>query len=96
MPELTRVMTRTCISNISWSKKVEGTTGIHMVSFSVYDGWRCTCWGFRSHEHCKHVDEVSASGERCGWGEDAFANTIYHEKVCPNCGDETIPFYVGV
>lgn len=99
MPDLTRVMTCTCISNISWSKEVDGSAGTkHMVTFNINEGYQCTCahYRFRGKDvgTCKHIEAVKK--ERCGWGEDAYWNTIHDEKVCPDCGEETVPFYVGV
>lgn len=95
MPELTRVMTRTCISNISWSRTFEGSLGIdHLVTYNAGEGYACTCEGFRYRKKCKHVNE--SHDLRCGWGEDAYANVIHEEDICPLCGEETVPFYVGV
>jgi hypothetical protein len=97
MPELSRVLTCTCPSNISWSHKVKGSNGsVHLVTFNQREGYRCTCEGFRYRKTCKHVNDPDILKNQCGWGIDAFCNHIYTEKVCPDCGAETIPFYVGV
>lgn len=96
MPELSRVLTRTCPSNFNWSKSVFGSTGRHTVSFNIRDGVTCTCEGFRYRKTCKHVNDPAILKDHCGWGIDAFANHIYQEDVCPECGKRTTAFYVGV
>lgn len=95
MPELSKVMTRTCISNFSWSKAYDGSCGTkHLVTYNNGEGMNCTCDGYKYRKRCKHVD--AAHGLRCGWGADAFANVIHEEEICPLCGEETVPFYIGV
>ena len=97
MPDLHKVMTRTCISNFSWCKKVKSSDGVtdHLVTFNIHGGWICTCAAFRYRKTCRHITHCDRH-ERCGWGTDAFANVIYDEEICPECGEDTIPFYVGV
>lgn len=95
MPELSKVITCTCPSNMNWSHTfVSATKREHRVSFSSHGGYHCTCEGYKYRKKCKHIDE--SHGLRCGWGADAFANEIHDEKVCPECGEKTVPFYVGV
>ena len=95
MPELSKVMTKTCMSNITWSREYVGSLGTtHLVTYNMQDGMQCTCKGYQYRGKCKHTDD--AHGHRCGWGADAWANVIHHEDTCPLCGEETVPFYVGV
>jgi len=96
MSDLSRVLTVTCPSNFNWSQSFFGSTGRHTVSFNQRDGISCTCDGFRYRKTCKHVNDPAILKAQCGWGADAFANVIYHEKFCPECGERTVPFYVGV
>jgi hypothetical protein len=96
MPDLHRVLTCTCPSNFDWARSVESSDKkrTYLVTFTKEGNYACTCPGFKYRGQCRHIDEVSP--ERCGGLVDAFANTIYNCKTCPDCGEETIPFYVGV
>ena len=96
MPDLHRVLTCTCPTNMYFVRLVESSNGQarYEVSFTKEESWRCTCPGFKYRGKCKHIDKVAP--QRCGGLWDAFANTIYKFEYCPDCGEKTVPFYVGV
>lgn len=96
MPDLHRVLTCTCPTNMYFVRLVESADQQrrYEVSYSSEEGWRCQCPGFKYRRECKHIDQIAPT--RCGGMADAFANTIYNDKNCPDCGERTIPFYVGV
>lgn len=94
MTDLTRILTHTCPSNFHWSIEIEGSVGTYVVTYDR-GAWSCTCPGFTHHKRCKHVGDPSIHAKRCGWAADAFANTTYHEEVCPECGEPTEAFYYG-
>lgn len=96
MPDLDRVLTCTCPSNFNWARLVESSDQQrrYNVFYTAEAGYTCTCPGFKYRGKCRHIDEVAP--ERCGAMADAFANTIYNDKNCPDCGERTIPFYVAV
>jgi hypothetical protein len=98
MPDLTRVLTRTCPTNFRWSMEfVSPSSGVpYILSYTDREGYACTCPGFKHRGWCKHVRDDFLTKQRCGglWG--AFANEIYEDEVCPDCGEPTEPFYVGV
>ncbi len=95
MPDLTPVLTHTCSSNIFWALPFTGDSGVEYTISYAKGEWHCTCPGFKYHGDCKHLRDDKLTSQRCGWAEDAFANTTYHERACPECGEETTPFYFG-
>jgi hypothetical protein len=97
MPDLHKVLTVTCRSNVDWDYEFVSDSGkTYRLIFSLERGYECTCPGFTYRNWCKHVRSNDLCSKRCGWGEDAYANTIYDHKNCPKCGEPTHAFYVGV
>jgi hypothetical protein len=98
MPDLTKVLTCTCPSNFHWTLEfVSPSSGsTYVLSYSNHHGYSCTCPGFTHRGWCKHVRDRNLCSQRCGGLADAFANTIYDVETCPDCGETTQSFYVGV
>ena len=97
MPDLTKVITCTCISNVRWDHDFTSDSGeTYTLTYTQERGYECTCKGFYHRNYCRHVRDEALCSKRCGWGWDAYANHIYDEKKCPDCGEETHAFYVGV
>lgn len=98
MPDLMKVLTRTCPTNFYWSMEfVSPSSGeTYVLSYHNSDGYRCTCPGFSHRGWCKHVRDNELTSQRCGGLWEAFANEIYEDEHCPDCGEPTEPFYVGV
>lgn len=96
MPDLMRVLTHTCTSNVSWEHDFVSDSGEeYTLYYHMERGWSCSCPGFNYRGNCRHVTDEELQSKRCGWAWDAFANTTYHEKVCPECGEDTYAFYYG-
>lgn len=103
MPDFDLVPTWTCASNFYFERVVTGSKGdvytVHwgrLMEARAFEtgaqyGWQCTCRGYKYRGTCRHIDEVKASGERCGWNGtleptaqcDHDANG---EPCCPDCG----------
>ena len=109
MPDLTEHTAYTCSSNINWSTTVKGSRGDeYTVSYEwmppshpVQYDYTCTCKGYRFRGHCKHIDQVKASGARCGWnaelepGNDP-AQDEDADICCPECGKPVHAMRVAV
>lgn len=81
----------------------ETPNGTHMVKSS--DGKRdylvtvdcnrvtCTCVGFKSHKHCKHVTKI-VGAKKCEWNQFIYGGkpVISGDKMfCPKCGQPAVP-----
>jgi len=113
MPDLTTHATYTCCTNEHWEKEVTGSKGDkYIVCFGRLDGeerlrqgcdygWTCTCKGFKFRGKCRHLTQVKASGEFCGWNDclEVGAPPDYDEHdrpVCPDCGGPVMTVNVAV
>lgn len=98
MSELTKVLTVTCPSNFHWQLEFKSDSGkTYQLTYDwKHGGLSCSCPGYQYRAWCKHVRDRDLVSQRCGWADDAFANCIYDEKECPDCGEPTQAFYVGV
>jgi len=101
--ELSTVLTVTCESNFDWSKEVIGSNEhVYTVAYGESQlpqrkethEFSCTCLGFRFKGACKHIEAVQH--ERCGWGFEAFAGTVYNKSSCPDCGGKVRTIEVAV
>jgi len=103
VPDFTIETAWTCASNVYWETKVTGSKGdVYTVHFGrlpegkamelgASHGWQCECKGYKYRGTCRHIEQVKASGDRCGWnaelevalecGYDASG-----EPCCPECG----------
>jgi hypothetical protein len=113
MPDLTTHATYICCTNEHWEKQVKGSKGnTYTVSHSRLDpeesyrqgcdyGWTCTCKGFQFRGKCKHLTQVLASGEFCGWNDtlEVGVEPDYDEQgrpICPDCGGPVTAINVAV
>jgi len=97
MSELTKIITVTCPSNVDWGLDFTSDSGVeYHMTFSLERGYSCNCKGFTYRGWCKHVRDTELTLQRCGWGEDSYANTIRDDEFCPECGEKTHAFYIGV
>jgi hypothetical protein len=97
MPDLTRHTTRTCPSNIGWSTKIKSSSGDNFYNVYFANGdYTCNCkaYLYSKNNFCKHIKE--ADEKRCKGLSDAFANMIYEDEFCPDCGEKTVPFEILV
>jgi hypothetical protein len=117
MADLTIETAWTCGTNESWETQVPASAGgTHTVRWgrlfgrdaqvqgTLY-GYTCSCPAFtksrRSHLPCKHIMQVAASGQRCGWNEtlEPTLEASYDaqgEPCCPDCGGPLGAWQVGV
>lgn len=109
MPDLDVVSVPTCKTNVLWETVAIGSKGDrYRVAFestpdsqdSVY-GWTCECKGFQYRGGCRHVTEISKSGERCAWNETLEPGVKANEDrdgnaFCPLCGSDVEYVMVGV
>lgn len=97
MPDLTKVLTVTCPTNFNWGLDFQSDSGKwYRLEYVPEFGYQCSCPGFTHRGWCKHVRDNHLCNQRCGGLADAFANEIYDHEHCPDCGEPTQAFYVGV
>lgn len=96
MPDFTIECHYHCNSAEYFTTEVQGKSKNYKVVYGPtvsgqyeYD-YSCDCQSFKFRKHCKHIEEVKASGKHCNWmqfidgGVPAGKND---KKVCPKCGD---------
>jgi len=101
MPDLTPQNFHVCKSAIAFEKTVMGSGGEYIVRYGrvfdrnvMYD-WTCTCPAstYRKAKRCKHIRQVMASGEWCGWHQLVDGGEPKRDEDgvarCPKCGRET-------
>ena len=105
--DLTIHATWTCCSNVNWSTQVPSSDGskTYTVSYGPSRGvyqydWSCNCPN-RRRGYCKHIEQVRASGDRCGWNGTLEVGVEADRRddgtpCCPDCGGEVTAFNVGV
>jgi len=113
MPDFDIVATWTCASNFYFERAVKGSKGdlyvvrwgrlteARIMETGAQHGWQCTCQGYRFRGTCRHIREVEASGERCGWNatlEPAVEcdHDSDGEPCCPECGGPVRAMRVAV
>lgn len=113
MPDFTLETTWTCASNFYWSTNVTGSKGdvytvwwgrlpeARIMETGAQHGWQCECKGYKFRGTCKHIREVKADNDRCGWNAtlEPSAECAYdslEEPVCPECGGAVRAMRVAV
>lgn len=107
MGDLTIETATYCATNEFWETEVVGSTGKpYKVRFErtlnglyQYD-WTCTCPAFQHRGrrlYCKHIEDVKAGGQRCGWNKELepFVRAA-EDGTCPSCGGPVKHTRVGV
>lgn len=89
MPDLTIEIHAMCAQLENHYRKIKD----YDLEYTGYEGWGCSCPGFKYRHDCKHVKQ--AREEQCTW-HGAYDEPQEQEGVCPRCGGPTVYVKVGV
>ncbi len=98
MPDFTVEYHYYCSSSETFDKEVPSSDGKqtyhvrhghgHKHPQEVQVDWSCTCKAYQHKPgYCKHIEQVRASGEYCGWNQfvDGGSPEDEDNPVCPEC-----------
>jgi len=103
MPDFTIENYYVCQTAEDFQTEVKGSKGAYKVTYGIVYGkdtmygWECTCKAFQfgKGKPCKHITQVKASGERCGWMQQ-FDGDEPKDGKCPKCGKPVTVVRVAV